>query len=61
MLEKCARPTWSGWDSATITETLELRSGPDLQFVRINGTLVGFVVGGLAYAVLRAIFGPVAF
>ncbi len=51
----------SGWDSKTITEKLELRIGPDLQYVRINGTLVGFVVGGLAYAVLRAIFGKVSF
>lgn len=50
-----------GWDSATITEKLELRIGPDLQYVRINGTLVGFVVGGLAYAVLRAMFGTVSF
>ena len=51
----------SGWDAKTITEKLELRIGPDLQYVRINGTLVGFVVGGLAYAVLRAIFGTVSF
>ncbi|MCC6718928.1 MAG: DUF445 domain-containing protein [Acetobacteraceae bacterium] len=50
-----------GWDSRTITERLELRIGPDLQYVRINGTLVGFVVGGLAYAVLRATFGHVSF
>ena len=50
-----------GWDAKTITEKVELRIGPDLQYVRINGTLVGFVVGGLAYAVLRAIFGTVSF
>ncbi len=51
----------AGWDSKTITERLELRIGPDLQYVRINGTIVGFIVGGLAYAVLHAIFGPTAF
>ncbi len=51
----------AGWDTRTITERLELRIGPDLQYVRINGTIVGFIVGGLAYAVLRAIFGPTAF
>jgi uncharacterized membrane-anchored protein YjiN (DUF445 family) len=50
-----------GWDTKTITEKLELRIGPDLQYVRINGTLVGFVVGGLVYAVLRATFGHVSF
>lgn len=51
----------AGWDSRTITERLELRVGRDLQYVRINGTLVGFLVGGLVYAVLRAIFGVVSF
>ncbi|MEO8716135.1 MAG: DUF445 domain-containing protein [Acetobacteraceae bacterium] len=49
------------WDSATITEKLELRIGKDLQFVRVNGTLVGFLVGGALYAVLKAAFGVVAF
>jgi uncharacterized membrane-anchored protein YjiN (DUF445 family) len=49
------------WDAATITEKLELRVGSDLQYVRVNGTLVGFLVGGILYAVLRAVFGPVAF
>jgi uncharacterized membrane-anchored protein YjiN (DUF445 family) len=50
-----------GWDARTITEKLELRIGPDLQYVRINGTVVGFVVGGLVYAVLHATFGHVSF
>ncbi len=45
------------WDSATITERLELRIGSDLQYVRVNGTLVGFLAGGVLYAVLRAVFG----
>ena len=45
------------WDSSTLVNRLELRLGPDLQFVRINGTLVGFVVGGLVYAALHATFG----
>jgi uncharacterized membrane-anchored protein YjiN (DUF445 family) len=51
----------ANWDAATITERLELRIGPDLQFVRVNGTLVGFLVGGLVYAALRATFGHVSF
>jgi uncharacterized membrane-anchored protein YjiN (DUF445 family) len=51
----------SNWDAATITDKLELRVGKDLQYVRVNGTLVGFLVGGLVYALLRATFGPVAF
>jgi uncharacterized membrane-anchored protein YjiN (DUF445 family) len=51
----------AGWDTATITERLELRVGKDLQYVRVNGTLVGFLVGGLLYAVLLAAFGRVSF
>jgi len=51
----------AGWDDATVVEKLELRVGKDLQYVRVNGTLVGFLVGGVLYALLRAVFGPVAF
>ena len=51
----------AGWDTATITERLELRIGKDLQYVRVNGTLVGFLVGGAAYALLRGLFGHVSF
>ena len=51
----------SNWDTATLTDRLELRVGRDLQYVRMNGTLVGFIVGGAAYALLVAVFGHVAF
>jgi uncharacterized membrane-anchored protein YjiN (DUF445 family) len=33
------------WDAATITDKLELRVGKDLQYIRVNGTLVGFFLG----------------
>jgi uncharacterized membrane-anchored protein YjiN (DUF445 family) len=49
------------WDAKTIVERLELRVGKDLQYVRVNGTLVGFLVGGLLYWALRAVFGHVSF
>jgi uncharacterized membrane-anchored protein YjiN (DUF445 family) len=49
------------WDTATIVDRLELRVGKDLQYVRMNGTIVGFAVGGAAYAGLRALFGHAAF
>ena len=45
------------WDEAVVVEKLELRVGRDLQFVRINGTLVGFLVGGLLFALGRGLFG----
>ena len=51
----------AGWDTATLVDRLELRVGKDLQYVRINGTLVGFLVGGLVYAVLRVAFGVASF
>jgi len=50
----------AGWDADYITDKLELRVGRDLQYVRINGTLVGFLVGGALFGVLRAMFGGVA-
>ncbi len=50
----------ANWDTATVTERIELRVGKDLQYVRINGTLVGFLVGGALFAALTAIFGRVA-
>jgi uncharacterized membrane-anchored protein YjiN (DUF445 family) len=50
-----------GWDVATLTDRLELRVGKDLQFVRVNGTLVGFLLGALLYAALRAGFGSAGF
>ena len=49
------------WDNATLIDRLELRVGRDLQYVRVNGTVVGFLVGGLVYAVLKALFGVVSF
>lgn len=37
------------WDTATMTDRLELAVGHDLQFIRINGTLVGALVGVLLF------------
>jgi uncharacterized membrane-anchored protein YjiN (DUF445 family) len=51
----------ANWDTAKIVTRLELSVGKDLQYVRVNGTLVGFLVGGLLYWVLRATFGHVSF
>ena len=48
------------WDAKTVTERLELRVGRDLQYIRVNGTLVGFLAGGLLFLLLRAIFGASA-
>ncbi len=47
----------AGWDARLLVDRLELRVGRDLQFVRINGTLVGALVGGVLYLCLRLVFG----
>jgi len=43
------------WDAATITDKLELRVGKDLQYIRVNGTLVGFVLGAAIYGLLQLV------
>jgi uncharacterized membrane-anchored protein YjiN (DUF445 family) len=37
------------WDTATLVDRLELSVGKDLQYIRINGTLVGGLVGLLIF------------
>ncbi len=51
----------ANWDTATIVDKLELRVGRDLQYIRMNGTIVGFLIGGLLYAVLDTMFGRTTF
>ena len=41
------------WDSSTLVERLELQVGKDLQFIRINGTLVGGLVGLLIFIISK--------
>jgi uncharacterized membrane-anchored protein YjiN (DUF445 family) len=43
--------TVRGWDAQTITDRLENAVGRDLQYIRINGTLVGGLVGVALHAV----------
>ena len=44
--------TVAGWDATEIAHRLELQLGRDLQFVRINGTVVGALVGIAIHALL---------
>ena len=45
--------TVSSWDPDETTRRIELLVGRDLQFIRINGTLVGGLVGLLLYTASR--------
>jgi uncharacterized membrane-anchored protein YjiN (DUF445 family) len=42
---KLVSETVRGWDARTVTARLEAAVGRDLQYIRINGTLVGGMVG----------------
>src|SRR3954449_7957048 len=43
--------TIRGWDARTVTARLEAAVGRDLQYIRINGTLVGGLVGVVLHVV----------
>lgn len=43
--------TVGNWEGAELSKKLELEVGKDLQFIRINGTLVGGLVGLLIYTI----------
>jgi uncharacterized membrane-anchored protein YjiN (DUF445 family) len=42
---KLVSETIRGWDARTVTGRLESAVGRDLQYIRINGTIVGGLVG----------------
>src|SRR5690554_93838 len=48
-VEHLISDTVSGWEGKELSEKLELEVGKDLQFIRINGTLVGGLVGLIIY------------
>lgn len=45
------------WDAKETTEKIELMVGRDLQYIRLNGTIVGALAGFTIYAVAHAFFG----
>src|SRR5689334_10368881 len=48
---KLVSDTVRGWDARTVTGRLEAAVGRDLQYIRINGTLVGGLVGLLLHLI----------
>lgn len=49
--------TVSRWDAEETSRKVELQVGRDLQFIRINGTVVGALAGLTIYTVSRLLFG----
>jgi uncharacterized membrane-anchored protein YjiN (DUF445 family) len=49
--------TVAAWDPQDTTRKIELQIGRDLQFIRINGTLVGGLVGLLIYVFAHGLGG----
>jgi uncharacterized membrane-anchored protein YjiN (DUF445 family) len=48
---KLVSETIRGWDARTVTGRLEAAVGRDLQYIRINGTLVGGLVGLILHVI----------
>ena len=47
------RKVVENWDTATLITRIELQVGPDLQYIRINGTLVGGLVGLIIFTLAQ--------
>ncbi|MBD0709856.1 hypothetical protein BU197_16115 [Streptomyces sp. CBMA291] len=47
--------TVAGWDATQTSKKIEANIGRDLQFIRINGTVVGALAGLLIYTVSRGV------
>ena len=47
--------TIARWDSHETARRLELLLGPDLQYIRINGTVVGAAAGLALHAIAQAL------
>jgi uncharacterized membrane-anchored protein YjiN (DUF445 family) len=54
-LSEIVSETIASWDAAETSRRIELHIGRDLQFIRVNGTLVGGLVGVAIYAVSRLV------
>ena len=46
------------WDARDVSEKIELEIGKDLQYIRLNGTLVGGCVGVLLHLLVHAAWLP---
>lgn len=54
-VKKYITTTIQSWDTQFLSEQLELEVGKDLQYIRINGTLVGGLIGLFLYLITEFI------
>lgn len=50
-LTRHIRDTVRQWDVKELTQQIELNIGPDLQYIRVNGTVVGLFIGVVLFVV----------
>ena len=46
----------AGWEPEEMIERFEAQLGPDLQFIRVNGAVLGALIGGVLFGI-GAAFG----
>ncbi len=56
-VETLISQTVAHWDGKELSRKLELEVGKDLQYIRLNGTLVGGLVGLIIYAITHFFIG----
>ncbi|WP_422935047.1 DUF445 domain-containing protein [Sinomonas sp. P47F7] len=49
--------TIARWDAEETSQKIELQVGRDLQYIRLNGTVVGALAGLVIFAIAHAVFG----
>ena len=48
----------AGWDAKTVSDLIELEVGRELQFVRINGTVIGALIGTVLFLISSLLLLP---
>ena len=57
-LARVVSDTVRRWDAREAAEKIELQVGKDLQFIRINGTVVGSLAGLAIYTIATLVILP---
>ena len=47
--------TIASWDAERTADQLELLLGPDLQYIRINGAVIGALAGLVIYSIAQVV------